>query len=259
MNSIISSSNAFDFEKEREFLRSRAEELRFGNNSNTSSLSPTSTLSSCNNKFTWEQAAACNDDFFQLNFDNDDDDDDDDEDNNQEELEPFETMACPVSSMGPTLVRSSDHMNSGFPLGVDTVFESKSISLLNNKSNDSINIDSIPLVYVPSAPLYLNNTHMIVEEGEPKRIIIKLRLFLNKQIGLTFDFSDFNCTWYVTYIQNDDIKHTFEINLFNGKIENTHIMDIRYLEGQRFFFSEFYHKLRTEFIVNENVDTTIIK
>jgi hypothetical protein len=255
MNSIISSSNAFDFEKEREFLRSRAEELRFGNNSNTSSSCPTSTLPSSYNKFTWEQAAACNDEFFQLKFDNDDDDDD----NNQEEMEPFETMACPVSSMGPTLVRSSDHMNSGFPLGVDTVFESKSISLLNNKSNDNINIDSIPLVYVPSAPLYLNNTHMVVEEGEHKRIIIKLRSFLNKQIGLTFDFSDINCTWYVTYIQNEDCKHIFEIHLFKGIIENTHIMDIRYSEGQRFFFSEFYHKLRTEFIVNENVDTTITK
>lgn len=231
MNSIISSSNAFDFEKEREFLRLRAEELRFANNT-TSSLSSTSTLST--NKLIWGQAS--NVDFFQLNFDNDDDY------NKEEERDPFETMSCSVLSMGSTLVAPSRY---DFPLGVDTVFEPKSISLLYNKSsNVDLNIDSIPLVYVPSTPLYLNNSHIVVDESDHKVIILKLRQFLTSQDGLSFDFSEFNCTWHVKYIQNEDIEHTFELNLFKGINENTHIMDIRYLEGQRFFFSEFYNKLR---------------
>jgi hypothetical protein len=229
-------SFGYDFEKEREFLRSRVESTNNFHNHSSSFSSP------INNKCNWAQQQACNDDFFQLNFDNDDSNEDD---NNQESEEPFEILSCNISKNFSEQDEYKDLY--GFPIGVSVnIDERKTLPLSNNIMN------TVPLVYVPSAPLYLNNTHMVLEEGEHKKIILQMQSFINTQSGVTYDFTNINCTWHLTYMSNDNQKQSFEIKLFKGTLENTHIIDLRHFEGQRIFFSEFYNKFRSEFSSKKN-------
>ena len=149
--------------------------------------------------------------------------------------------------------KCDQHFNDNFKLFFDNNQEDTPM-IISDDNIDSLqsipitNIDSVPPTYVPLTPLYINNSCIKVNEKDHKNIIVKLCLFLNKYKDITYEFSTFNCTWYITYVQSCDITHLFEIYLYKGRTEDYHIMDIKYFEGHWILFGDFYCKLRSEFI-----------